>query len=295
MTKILFTGITGLLGKYFLNKKPIGFEIIGTYNTHIPKKIGNSFKLNISDSQEVNSFINNARPNIVIHAASIGNVDYCESHKEEAYKINIEGTQNVLNASLRVNAKFIFTSSNAIYDGENSPYGEGFLVNPLDVYGKTKVEGEKIIKKSNIPYTILRLMTMYGWPQEGGRSNPVTWVIEQLKNKKQIYVVNDIYNNHLFAGQAAEVIWKIIEDGKDKETYNIAGKECISRFELALKVCKVFDLDPSLINPVKSDYFKNIAPRPKNTCFDTNKIEKEFDIKPLGIIEGLKKMRDEES
>lgn len=295
MTKILFTGITGLLGKYFLDNKHPNYKIIGTYNTHIPQKIENSFKLDITDRKEVLSFIHNVKPHIVVHAASIGNVDYCEAHKEEAYKINVEGTRNVLNASLRVGAKFIFTSSNAIYDGKNPPFGEDSKPNPLDVYGKTKVEGEKIIKESKVPYVILRLMTMYGWPQEGGRSNPVTWVIDQLKNKKQINVVDDIFNNHLYAGQAAGLIWKIIEEKKDKEVYNIAGKDCISRYELALKVCEVFNLDSSLITPVKSDYFKNIAPRPKNTCFDTNKVEKEFSIRLLGIVEGLKRMKDEES
>jgi len=293
MTKVLFTGITGLLGKYFLNTKQPGYEIIGTYNKNAPEIEENILKLDITQREEVISFINEVKPQIVVHAASIGNVDYCETHKEEAYKVNVEGTKNVLDACLNEGAKIVFASSNAIYDGTNPPYDEKSKVNPLDVYGKTKVEGEELIKKSNAPYVILRLMTMYGWPQKGGRSNPVSWVIEQLKNKKPINVVNDIFNNHLYAEQAAEVLWEIIESNKDKEVYNIAGGECISRYDLAVKVSQVFNLDSTLITPVKNDFFKSIAPRPKNTCFSTSKIEKDLKITPLKIAEGLEKMKDE--
>ena len=136
---------------------------------------------------------------------------------------------------------------------------------------------------------------MYGWYQRGGRPNPATWVIDKLRKKEKINVVNDVYNNHLWAGQAANVIWKIIKSSIQQETYNMAGKNCISRYELALKVAKAFNLDSSLILPVKSSFFKNLAARPKNTCFNTAKIEKELKIKPLSVDEGLRLMIKEEN
>lgn len=294
MTKVLFTGITGLLGKYFLNTKLSDYEVFGTYHLNPPSLKKNFVKLDIANRKEVLAIIAKLEPRIVVHAASIGSVDYCETHKEEARAVNVEGTKNVLEASKMVGAKIIFTSSNAIYDGNNPPYDEGAETNPLDVYGKTKVEGEELIKKSNTPYVILRLMTMYGWPQKGGRSNPVTWVIDELKSRKPINVVNDIFNNHLYAGQAAKAIWDVIEKKKIEEVYNIAGRECMSRYDLALKIAEVFNLDSSLITPVKNDFFKNIAPRPRNTCFATKKIERELGIKPLDIVTGLRQMKNEE-
>lgn len=294
MNKILFTGITGLLGKYFLIEKPSGYEVTGTYNHSLNFQIPNSFKLDITDKKKTLSFIKKVKPNVVVHAASIGKVDYCESNPDEAYKVNVDGTRNVLEASRKVKAKFLFTSSNAVYDGESPPYNEDSLRNPLDAYGRTKVEAEDLITKSKVPYMIVRLMTMYGWPPLGARSNPVSWIIGELRQRKKVNIVDDIYNNHLSAGQAAEVMWKIIDLGKDKEKYNIAGEDCTSRYDLALKVCKVFNLDASLITPVKNDFFKNIAPRPKNTCFDTLKIKRELKVKPSTISEGLKEMKDGE-
>jgi len=294
MTKILFTGATGLLGKYFIAKKPPKYRLFGTFYKNSTISENNFYKLDIADRNAVLTLFKNIKPDIVVHAASLGNVDYCESHKNEAHTVNVIGTQNVLYACRIIGAKIIFTSTNAVYDGKKAPYSEKSPVKPLDEYGKTKAEGEKLVLKSKVSYIILRLMTMYGWPQKGGRNNPVGWIIEELENKRKLNVVSDIYNNYLYAGQAAEVIWKIIQKNKKNEIYNIAGSECINRFELALKVAKVFNLDPSLMMPVKSTFFKGLAPRPKNTCFDTKKIERVFKFKLHSVAEGLKKMKDEQ-
>lgn len=281
--RIVFTGITGLLGRYFLKIQDPDYEIIGVSRKNC----------DVTDKRKVLDFIKKINPGIIIHAASEGNVDYCETHPEEAYEVNVKGTQNIIKAAIQIKAKIIFLSSNAIYDGVNPPYDEISAPKPIDVYGKTKIKGENLIIKSSLKYCILRLITMYGWPNPGGRSNPVTWMIDSLKKGERINVVNDVYNNHLWAGQAAEVLREIIRRDK-KGIYNIAGCDCLSRFDLACKVAEVFKLDPSLISPVSSDFFKNIAKRPKNTCFNTGKMEKQLGIKPLSIDEGLRLMKQEE-
>lgn len=293
MKKVLFTGATGLLGKYFFKTPHPKFEIFGTYNNNSNLKKKFFYPLNVSNEKEVHSLIQKIKPDYVIHAAAIGNVDYCETHRDEAEMVNIRGTGYVADAARNIGATMFFTSSNAIFDGENPPYLENSITNPLDYYGKTKVDGEKIIKKNGVNFVILRLMTMYGWPPIGGRNNPVGWVVDELRNEKKINVVNDIFNNHLYAQQAVDIIWDLIKKRIINETYNIAGGESVSRFELALMTAKVFGLDKSLINSVSSDFFTNIVPRPKNTTFKTSKIEKDLGINPLNIIEGLRKMKDE--
>lgn len=295
MKTVMFTGATGLLGRYFFKSPQASYKLIGTYNKNSNIKRKNFFKLEIANKNEVLSLFEKINPDIVIHAASLGNIDYCETHKQEAQEVNIKGTENVIYACKKIGAKIIFTSSNAVYDGEKPPYSENSPINPLDVYGKTKAEAEELIRKSGVPFVILRLMTMYGWPEVGGRSNPAVWVIEELRNKRKINVVSDIYNNHLYAGQAAEVIWKLIKYNKKNEAYNVSGGECASRFEFALTVADIFNLDTSLIQPVTSDFFKIIAKRPKNTCFNTAKIERDLKIRPLSIKSGLMLMKNERS
>lgn len=216
MKTVLFTGATGLLGRYFFRSPPASYKLIGTYNKNSNIKKKDFFKLEITNKNEVLSLFEKISPDIVIHAASLGNVDYCEAHKKDAQDVNIKGTDNVLYACRKIGAKIIFTSSNAVYDGEKSPYSENSPTNPLDVYGETKIKGEKLVEKSEVPFVILRLMTMYGWPELGGRSNPAVWIIEELRNKRKINVVSDIYNNHLYGGQAAQILWEVIKKNKKK-------------------------------------------------------------------------------
>ncbi len=293
MKKVLFTGATGLLGKYFFDSSHKDFELFGTFNRNSNLKKKNFYPLDVSNRDEVFDLVRKIKPNYIVHAAAIGNVDYCETHKNEAENINVGGTRNIVDASSEFGSFVIFTSSNAIFDGKKPPYVEDSKIHPLDYYGYTKEKGEEIIKKSGVQYSIIRLMTMYGWAPKGGRNNPVGWVIEELKKKNTINVVNDVYNNHLYVGQAVDVIWEIIKKNKINETYNVGGAESINRYDLAIMTAKVFGLDTSLINSVTSDFFKNIVPRPKDTTFVTLKIEKQLNIKPLKIIEGLKKMSDE--
>jgi len=296
--KILFTGITGLLGRYFVRNIPDNYHIYGTYlkNSYRYQDIKNLdyIKLNVTQNSEIEKQLDNIKPDVILHAASLGNVDYCENNKDEARKVNIKGTSDLLSYAAKYSIPFVFTSTNAVYDGNNGPYYEESNRKPLDYYGYTKMFSENEIKTSGIGYIIIRLMTMYGWNNPEERSNPATWIINQLRNSKKTYVVNDIFNNYLYAGQAADVIWEILKTEKYGETYNLAGNDCISRFEFAKKISAVFGFDDRLLEPVLSDFFPSITPRPKNTCFNTKKVQKFLHINLLNSESGLRLMKNEE-
>ena len=109
MTKALFTGITGLLGNYFLEKKKEKYFISGTYsNNKVNYKGVDLINLNVKEKVKVSELITRLKPQVVVQAASIGNVDYCENYPEEAHAVNVVGTRNVLEACREVGAKIIF-------------------------------------------------------------------------------------------------------------------------------------------------------------------------------------------
>ena len=283
--KILLTGATGLFGTAFLSK--------ATKNKITVTGISRRHSINpadITDGEKIIDIITNISPDVILHAASIGNVDYCETHKNEAWQVNVGGTRNIITAARLSGSKLIFFSTNAVYDGEKPPFDEKAERHPIDYYGMTKEISEEDIKKSKISWVIVRLMTMYGWHDKNQRYNPVTWIIDELRKNHKMNVVDDVYNNHLYVGQAVDTVLQIIKLQKWNEIYNVAGRDCISRYQLALEVADVFSLDNKLINPVKSSFFKTIAPRPKNTCFKTTKMETELKIIPLSIREGLQRM-----
>lgn len=296
MIKILITGVTGLFGLSFIEKnwKNDSFKVYGISRNAQKRKLYSSVSYlseDVSNTKRIVAAVDKIKPDIIIHAASIGSVDYCQANKKEAWQTNVVGTRNIIRAAKSAKAVLIFLSTNAVYDGTKPPYGEKSQANPVDYYGKTKVISESDVTASGINWVIVRLMTMYGWHDKNQRPNPVTWVIRELKQKKKIHVVDDIYNNHLYVGQAVDCIMRIITLRKWNERYNIAGKDCVTRYQMALDVADVFSLDRNLIRPVPSDFFTTIAPRPKNTCFATAKMEKELHIKPLLIKRGLELMK----
>ncbi len=296
--KVFITGGTGLLGNYLLKYAPQGYEISCTYfpghkKDSLASNPGKSC-VDICDEYSVRSAVKIFRPDYIVHTASIANVDYIEKNKEEARKTNVGGTANVINACRDSGAKLIYISSNALFDGANPPYKEDDKPNPLNYYGKLKVEEEERLKFSGIKFSIVRPILMYGWNLTVERKNPVTWLIDVLKENKTVDMVDDIFCNPLYAWDCADVIWKIIEFNKSG-VFHVAGLDEVSRYEFACITADVFGLDKSLITPVKNSFFRDIAPRPVNTTYCIDKIKKELNIFPSGLREGLEKMKNERS
>lgn len=295
--KILLTGSKGLFGINFLDEYSKKHQVLALYhqNTRSLNFENTEFvKQDIRDTIGLKKIFKTFNPEAVLHAASNGDVDYCQKNKKEAYAINVKATEQIARLCKQNNARLVYFSTNAIYDGSKPPYGEKSKPNPINYYGKTKLEAEQKIKAINPNFNILRLITMYGWNERRERSNPATWVIESLRTKKKIKVVDDVYNNHLYVGTATKITNELLKKWRNGNIFNVAGADCINRYQFAKKVADVFDLDSSLIESVKSSFFQQIAPRPKNTCFNPEKISSYLNMKLTSTRVGLLKMKKEQ-
>lgn len=288
--KVFITGSTGLLGSTLLRSAPQGVTLAASYNKNnlVPNVDCRYFHVDITNQSMVEKAIAEFKPHIVIHTAAIATPDYCDKHKDEAQAVNITGTKNIIEACKKYGSSLVYITTNGIYDGEHAPYDEQAEPRPIDYYGYTKYEGEKMTKSAGISYIVIRLITMYGWNNPNERQNPLTWLLEIMgKNKTPVNMVTDMYNNFLSVESAAQSIWKAIELEKIDETFNIAGKECMSRYDFSKHIAEIFGLDSTMLYPVTLDFFKNFVPRPKNTCFVTTKMEQVLKIIPLEVQKGL--------
>ncbi len=291
---ILITGATGLLGKSLIESNSRPHKIIGVY---IGKyKISDSenvryYSVDICDKRSMDKIFSENKIGVVIHTAGVADVDFCEKHYEAAYRSNVTGTENMIELCIRANAKLVYVSTNAVFDGNNAPYKENDKVNPINKYGMMKVECEKKVSAAFKDSLIIRPILMYGWNNDRERNNLVTSLLIKLAKSEAVNMVTDIYDNPLSSHQCADAIWALLENGKHG-TYHIAGKDMVNRYEYALAIAEIFGLDNTLIKPVDSSFFSQIAPRPKNTSYDTSKLEKEIGFKPLALKEGLELMKN---
>ena len=293
--EIFITGGTGLLGHHLVKSAPKKYNVNCTFfpinkKGSIPYNC-NKYHLDIRNRDAILKTMGKIKPACVIHTASIASVDYIEKNREEALINNLGGTKNIIEACQEINARMIYTSSNAVFDGENPPYSENDSVNPLNYYGQIKVKEEEALRNSGLKYTVVRPILMYGWNLEVERKNPVTWLIDLLKVGKSVNIVDDIICNPLFVQDCANVMWKIVTLNK-QGTFHIGGNDEMSRYEFACITADIFGLNRNLIQPVKNSFFKGIAPRPKNTTYCIDRIKKELQESPRGAYEGLKAMKE---
>ena len=248
----------------------------------------------VSDLKQMQSIFEWARPDVVIHTAAIGSVDFAEMNREQTRKVNLSGTDVVVELCHIFKSRLIYISSNAVFDGQAPFYTETAPVNPINYYGQLKVEAENIVRESSLAWAIVRPILMYGWPYPGARDNPVVWWVRSLENGKPIKVVDNVFSKPLPAWSCAGVIWEVIRQNRTG-IYHAAGRDYLSLYQFALQVAEVFDLDARLITPVPDSYFPEIAARPKDTSFDTSKMESDLGVKTIGVKDGLYRMKSERS
>ena len=289
---ILLIGGTGLLGQALLESCPKDKIIWSSHLRDIPEEYSSyrMRRLDITDREETLRIVDEIRPEVVVHLAGIGSVDFAEKNQHKAWNVNVVGTQNVIEACRQLNVKLVFISSNAVFDGQHPPYDEESVRKPVNYYGQLKVEAENAVRSSGLDHAIVRPIMMYGWHPSQARENPVTMWIRLLKEGNTVKVVKDRFWQPLYVEDCSNLIWRILDKGTPG-VYNISGPERLSLFDFALLTATVFDLDPTLIEPVASDYFPTIAPRPGDTSFTIEKVRRELGIEPMGIIEALERMK----
>jgi len=283
--RILITGSSGLLGSKLVAAAE-AHDVIPTYCSRALFPV--SIRMDITDRNEVIRIVEKHKPNVIIHTAAETNVDKCEVDRERAWKVNVEGTKNIVDVCVRNNILLVLLSTDYVFDGEKGLYTEEDNPNPINFYGYTKLEAERYAVQAE--HLIIRTSVLYGW--HPWKKNFVTWVLSSLREGKQIRVVEDHYNSPTLVDNLAELIIAAIE--KDlRGLYNIAGSERISRLEFARKICEVFNLNPELIQRTRMSEFKDwIARRPRDSSLKVEKIQNAVRKRPLSVLEGLRLMRD---
>ncbi len=293
-TRILIIGSNGMLGQRLVEffSKNNNVELLcasAEKDSFIPNV---EYKtLDITQKNDVRKVILGFFPDFVINAAAYTNVDKSETERETAWKINVNGLENIALYSWTIDAHLVHLSSDYIFDGANGPYSEDAKPNPLGYYGRTKLAGENSIRVSGVKFTIIRSNVLYG-PAKYGRPDFVKWVVNSLKAGETIRIVTDQINNPTYVDNIVSAINSIIEFKKEG-VYNIAGKEFLNRYEFALKIADFFELNKELIKPILTKELNQPALRPLKSGLIILKAQTELNYKPFSLEETFQLMKKE--
>jgi dTDP-4-dehydrorhamnose reductase len=293
-TRILIVGSNGMLGQRLTESftSSGNFELLSVSIEDESAIPGIDYKkLDIIQKHKVKEVILDFFPDFIINVAAFTNVDKSETEKETAWKINVNGVENIAFYSWTIDAHLIHISTDYIFDGKNGPYSENDKPNPVGYYGRTKLASENSIRISGTKNTIIRTNILYG-PAKYGRPDFVKWVVNSLRDNNVIRIVTDQVGNPTYIDDLVDSINKIIELKKEG-VYNIGGREMISRYDFTLRIADYFGLDKSLIQMIVTKDLNQPAPRPLKSGLITLKAETELEYKPHTIEETFELMKKE--
>ncbi len=288
--KIFITGANGLLGQKLVEQlvEKGQFDVVasGKGECRLPGEGFEYVSLDITDQVMVNEVLRAVRPEIIIHGAAMTNVDQCELNREACYDANVNATAYLVQAAEEVKSHFIFVSTDFIFSGEEGPLDEEAQPSPVNYYGETKLEGERLVRAANIKWAIARTVLVFGIAHDMSRTNIVLWVKSSLESGKRIQVVDDQFRTPTLAEDLAAGCVLIAERGAEG-VYNISGADFLTPFEMAHMTADYFGLDKSLITRADSTTFSQPAKRPLKTGFLIEKARNELGFEPKTFQEAI--------
>lgn len=296
MRRILITGSNGLLGQklvaLFSTEEDIKVIATSRGSTKINVQNVSYLDLELSNRSAVLAAISKAAPTHIIHAAAIADVNLCESEKELCWKNNVVSSENIIEAAIELNSHLLYISTDFVFDGEGGPYVEKDPPNPINFYGKSKHAVEQLLQNSELDYSIVRTVLVYGTGKQIIKSNIVTWTKSKLEKGEPIRVVNDQWRSPTLVEDLANGC-RLMLDQEAKGIFHIAGREYITPYDISMKTAEAFGLDNSLISPTNASEFKEVARRPLKTGLDISKAQVELGYEPVSLERGLKIVKEQ--
>ncbi|MGB1003278.1 MAG: SDR family oxidoreductase [Salibacteraceae bacterium] len=291
--RVLVTGSNGFIGSLIVNHllNQTNVQVFGTSRgRNRNEQLNPKFYLNLNllDLLGLNSCLENIRPNIVVHCAAISQVDLCEKNQELCRNVNIEATKIISNYCKKFYAKIVFLSTDFVFNGSNKWEDEESQPNPQSIYAKSKYECEKFIQCTNSNWVIIRPVLVYGFSPVAARPNIFSWVYNSVVSGIQINVVDDQMRTPTFVGDVIRLVALSI-NSHQIGVYNLGGENVISVFEFAMEIERQLRIDHKFVVPTKSAHTLGGELRPINSCFKNLKVKRDFNLCPIGIIEGVAK------
>ncbi len=288
--RVLVVGSNGLLGQkmseLLARGSPYTVYLTSIENKPItPIQSVDYAQLDITVKKDVRQLVAAVGPDVIVNCAAMTNVDACEHERELAWRINVGGVENLIEAARKNRSKIVHVSTDYIFDGKLGPYAEDDRPEPVSYYGKTKLASENALRASGLDFIIARTMVLYGYAP-GVKSNFALWLIENLEGKSPVRVVDDQFGNPTLVDDLAYGLLRAVELGRSG-VYHLAGRDIVSRYDFARKLAQVFGFDAGLITPIKTAQLRQPAPRPLKSGLITLKAEVELGFKPATVEQGL--------
>lgn len=276
--RLLVVSANGLLGSNIVREgQRRNWTVSGTYHSTQPVFDIPLTMFDLRDHESFDKVLAEHEPDVVVNCAAMTDVDGCETDPESAYVLNSEAP-GALAAHCKVRGvDFVHISTDYVFDGSAcDPYREDAEPNPVQVYGESKLAGEREVQDANESALLPRLSFVWGVHGDTGKlSGFPAWVQTRLKAGEAIPLFTDQWVTPTRAGQAAETILDLVERGTSG-CYHVACSSCVTPHEFGSVLAALHDDGSGLLQEGSVNDVDREAPRPRYSCLDVEKVETEL-------------------
>ncbi|NDV20642.1 sugar nucleotide-binding protein [Pseudodesulfovibrio sp. JC047] len=267
---ILITGVSGMLGLNLALMLRETCRVIGTFMTHPVHLSGVVCRpMNLADPVSIALTIEATHPDIVIHCAAMTSVDRCETEPDTAMQLNAHATGLVARASASVSARLVVISTDAVFDGIHGGYTEQDRPEPINMYGRSKLQGEQLARDAHPDPLILRT-TIFGLTGRPGHGL-ARWILDNGKTGTPFTGFTDAIFAPVLVNTLGDIIMRCLDTGLTG-TYHAASTDSISKYDFARALMHQWGYAPRLVMPGSLDNIPFTAPRPANSALNGSRL-----------------------
>lgn len=287
--RILVTGASGMLGHNLARLASRENKVWGSFHTHPVLIPGcTMFPMQLTNERELKTQVTSIAPDVVIHTAALTDVDECEKQAEVTNRINAQGTRILAAVAEELRARFVYISTDYVFDGETGNYSEEDAPSPVNHYGESKLLGEEFARRCCSQALVLRT-TMFGL-KVSPRTGLIENLVAALREGKPLLRFMDQYFTPLYTGQLTQVILQLLRL-RAEGLFHIGSNARVSRFEFSCQVAQIFGADRADIQPAPFRRIEGIARRPKDTSLVSQLVEERFGVQLPDLRRGLQELK----
>ncbi|HVE12977.1 MAG TPA: SDR family oxidoreductase [Elusimicrobiota bacterium] len=291
--RILVTGASGLIGRPLARRlASAGHRVWGTYASASEANPGVELRrMRLETPGEGAALARELAPEAVLHAAANASPDACEKDPAMARRVNAEASRELAAACAQMGARFVFLSTEQIFDGKNAPYREEAAPSPLSAYGKSKAEAEYLCRAACPRSLMVRVSLTFGF-KEAGAPSFTDSMLASLRRGEKLKAFSDQRRAMLWVGDAVELLARALERPDIDAAFpnrvaNLAGLEGVTRQRFAEALCDAFGLSRSLVIPGTTADAKLSAPRPLDCTLDGSRLWQATGHRPKSVEKSL--------
>ena len=285
--KLLLTGASGYLGQRLKAQLRRKWQlVVGGRRAEGEAAV----LLDLANPQSLRHAFDAVRPAAVVHAGGIADVDECERRPDLAEQVNVRAVEVLAALCAGARARFVHFSTDYVFDGEKGRYAEDDEARPMSVYGRGKLQSERLALAACPGCAILRVSNCYGRPLIG-RTAYIDHLRARLAAGQPVASFIDQWRSPTAADQLPEVVDRVLSDPALSGVFHWGGADRVSRYEMNLIFCRATGFDERLIVRATAAQHGFLAPRPSDTSLDSSRLAEALRIRPWTIEQGFSAMQ----